>query len=238
MLAVLFAGLLESAGAHASTTSSQQMISSQPSTPTLPGPTSHASLPTITGRTKTPVSVGAATTVTPKVTPVTSVPGAHQSVSPPAPSVPPSPTKLYDSADPAGIPSNAPAVAGYVTGPYAWTPQEWAQFPHAAPITIDIVGGDKSAMVEDVEPGGVPVSDLRPWAQARIAQGYTPVIYSSLADRPAVAQQLQGLSWHWWAANPTGSPNLVYGSQATQWQWNGNSNDISRVPGGVAQLIH
>jgi hypothetical protein len=111
-------------------------------------------------------------------------------------------------------------------------------FPHASPITIDIVGGDTQAMVEDVEPGGVPISVLRTWAEARLAQGYTPVVYTTLADHPAVAQALAGLHWHWWAANPTGSPNLVPGSDATQWQWNGNANDISRVPGGVAHLIH
>lgn len=179
---------------------------------------------TTTGHMRTQVNAGVVTSAKSKVTPPT-----------PAPGVPPAPKFMFDSAAPGGIPASAQAVAGYVTGPYAWTPQQWAMFPHAQPITIDIVGGDKYAMVEDVEPGGVSVSVIRAWALERQAQHYTPVIYSAQSYYGAISQALAGLHWHWWAANPGGGP--VPGAVATQVQWNGNSFDLSVLQMSPSDII-
>lgn len=184
----------------------------------------------------TPSSAGVATTGTSKGTTHTPVSGASQPpVQQHAPTGPPAVHEWFDSAAPNGIPPSAKAVAGYVTGPYTWSPQQWAMFPHAQPLTIDIIGGDTHAMIEDVEPGGVPVGVIHQWAVSRLQQGYTPVIYSSVSDYPAVAAAMTGLHWHWWAANPGGAP--VPGAAATQVQWNGNSFDYSTSTMTPAQLI-
>jgi hypothetical protein len=144
---------------------------------------------------------------------------------PPAPVVPPT-VRVYDSTTPAAIPSNAQAVAGYVSGPYAWSPQQWAAFPNAAHIGIDTVGGDTNAAVEDVEPGAVQVSAIHSWALAKQSQGQVPIIYSSTSDYPAIQQAMTGIYYHWWAAQPTGQPHGVPGSDGTQWYW-GHSVDMS-----------
>jgi hypothetical protein len=136
--------------------------------------------------------------------------------------------EVYDSAQPQQIPSHARSVAGYVTGSYAWSRREWERF-HGRHITIDAIGGDVHADVEDVEGGAVPYWDLRPWAKARIRMGYVPVIYSSVSVHSLfLVHLMRGIRYQWWAASPTDKLHRLPGSVATQWDW-ASGYDVSET---------
>jgi hypothetical protein len=131
----------------------------------------------------------------------------------------PGPFHIFDSAQPNEIPANAHAVAGYDDGPYAYTGYDWGRFRHATKITIDILGGNRYADVEDVEDHGVPMRDIRGWAIARLHMHRVPVIYCSLGVIGEVRYAMRGVHFRWWSAQPNGIPHVVPGSVATQYSW-------------------
>jgi hypothetical protein len=86
---------------------------------------------------------------------------------------------MRDSTSSTDIPVLGTAlVAGYVNGLYAWNAAEWARFPGAAHVTIDVNGSDPRAAVLDVENGDATVSTAVTWVKARQKLGVAnPVIY-------------------------------------------------------------
>jgi hypothetical protein len=59
---------------------------------------------------------------------------------------------MYDGISAESLPPKALAVAGYVNGRYAWAPADWARFPAAAKVRIDVTGAAPAeASVVDVE---------------------------------------------------------------------------------------
>jgi len=133
------------------------------------------------------------------------------------------------------LPGALPAdhvAAVYATGPYAV--QASAVQGHGQVLWIDVRGTDPAADVLDIEPGCASPATAAAWVTARLRQYPTElaVLYTSLAEWSLVKGEVAGLPAsmqariRWWIANPTGSPHLVPGSDATQWYW-GSSVDIS-----------
>lgn len=56
-------------------------------------------------------------------------------------------------------------VMGYQNGHYAWSAEDWARFPHAAHVTIDVTGADPNADVLDIEAGDASVSEAPTWVK-------------------------------------------------------------------------
>jgi hypothetical protein len=143
------------------------------------------------------------------------------------------PHQMYDSVTPSAIPGGK-AVATYADGPYAASPASMA----GKNVTwIDTNGTDpKGATVLDVEPGDATPAGAATWASQRLnAHPHgTAVIYTMRSEWAAAQTSVHTLPhWQqhhirWWIADPTGTPHLVPGSDATQWYW-GTHYDISTV---------
>ena len=146
------------------------------------------------------------------------------------------PYQMYDSVTPSAIPGGK-AVATYADGPYAASPAAVAGH-HVT--WIDTNGSDPAgATVLDVEPGDATPAGAAAWAAQRLDTHphATAVIYTMRSEWAAAQTSIAGLPhWQqhhvrWWIADPTGTPHVVPGSNATQWYW-GTHYDISTVNPG------
>ncbi|MGN6795516.1 MAG: hypothetical protein ACTHJW_24250 [Streptosporangiaceae bacterium] len=141
------------------------------------------------------------------------------------------PYLIYDSVTPSALPAGN-AAATYATGNYAASPSQVAG--HKTVIWIDVTGYDHAASVLDVEPGDATPSMAASWASHRLKDNPRALarIYTMQSEWPAVKAAIAHLPAkmrshvRYWIADPTGSPHIVPGSDATQWYW-GKSYDIS-----------
>jgi hypothetical protein len=115
-------------------------------------------------------------------------------------------TDLYDSVTASAIPVTAEIVAGYTDGRYAWTPADWALFPHAYHVTISALPGNR-AMVGDCEQGDRTPAQLA----ADLASGVVQVGYCSYATWPSVEAEVKALGLpiqKYWVAYWDGDPTI------------------------------
>jgi len=132
---------------------------------------------------------------------------------------------------PQTIPANQ-VVATYADGAHPPPRSSVAGRKHV--LWIDVTGGDPAADVLDVEPGCATPAIAASWVSRKLTANPKSLarIYTMLSEWPAVQSAVASLpsgmraNIRWWIANPTGSPHLVPGSDATQWSW-GSSYDIS-----------
>ncbi|HEY3980565.1 MAG TPA: hypothetical protein VGM79_25030 [Streptosporangiaceae bacterium] len=153
-----------------------------------------------------------------------------------AAAAPAKPSTIYDSVIPSAIPSSQKSVATYATGPFA---ARASQVAGKKVMWIDTRGYDYKASVLDVEPGDATPSVAASWAWHRlkahpdaIARLYTMrsewgALKSAVSSFPAQMQH----RIHWWIADPTGTPHLVPGSDATQWYWGSHYDITTAAPG-------
>jgi hypothetical protein len=140
---------------------------------------------------------------------------------------------IYDSVTPSAIPAGR-AAATYATGNYAASPSQVAG--HKTVMWIDVTGYDHAASVLDVEPGDATPSMAASWAWHRLKDRPNALarIYTMRSEWPAVKAAVGRLPAkmrshvRYWIADPTGTPHIVPGSDATQWYW-GSSYDISKA---------
>ena len=143
------------------------------------------------------------------------------------------PYMIYDSVTPSAIPAGR-AAATYATGNYAASPSQVAG--HKTVMWIDVTGYDHAASVLDVEPGDATPSMAASWAWHRLKDRPSALarIYTMRSEWPAVKAAVGHLPAkmrshvRYWIADPTGTPHIVPGSDATQWYW-GSSYDISKA---------
>jgi hypothetical protein len=156
---------------------------------------------------------------------------------PPGHAAPAKPYLIYDSVTPGSIPASQGTVATYADGPHATPASEVTG--RKSVLWISITGQDYDASVVDVEPGNATPAAAASWAWHRlsasrhaVARIYTminewPAVKSAVASFPAQMQS----RIHWWIANPTGSPHLLPGSDATQWYWGSQYDITTAAPG-------
>jgi hypothetical protein len=153
--------------------------------------------------------------------------GSHEA----APATAARPYLIYDSVTPSSIPAGR-AAAVYATGSYAAQPSEVAG--HRPVLWIDTSGSDPGASVLDVEPGDATPAIAADWARRRLSANPHGLarLYTMRSEWPSVQAAVSSLSsWmrsriRYWIADPTGSPHIVPGSDATQWYW-GSHYDIT-----------
>jgi hypothetical protein len=169
-------------------------------------------------------------------------PARHQAAGHPAavrrakPVQPARPFQIYDSVTPGQIPAHH-MIATYATGNYAASAAEVAG--RGPVMWIDTTGSDYAASVLDVEPGDATPTVAANWAFHRLSQHRTGLarIYTMISEWPAVKSAVATLpSWmqshiRWWIADPTGSPHIVPGANATQWYWGSHFDITSASPG-------
>jgi hypothetical protein len=152
---------------------------------------------------------------------------------------------MYDSTTAADIPADAPMVAGYIDGNYAWTRQDWARFPSAAYLRIAVLHGTNDGAVLDIERGCSETWCAPIWAKMRMAAGLAiPTFYCRPTmpwpdpyNQQAVINALvtggvnpAGVAW--WFADYTGKPHMPSGGIACQYAndtYTGGHYDLSVV---------
>jgi hypothetical protein len=149
---------------------------------------------------------------------------------------PAKPFLVYDSVTPQAIPGN-PVIATYADGPNPDSPAMVAG--RGKVIWISITGLDPNASALDIEPGCASPSQAASWVSSRlrIHPHGVAILYTMISDWSAVQANVASLpSWmkshiRWWIADPTGTPHIVPGSQATQWYWGPNYDISTALPG-------
>jgi hypothetical protein len=147
------------------------------------------------------------------------------------------PYLIYDSVDPQAIPAGQ-VVATYSTGAHPVPTSAVAGRRRV--IWIDTLGTDPSGSNElDIEPGCASPSQAPGWVRARLTAHprATAILYSSISEWSEVRADVASLpAWmrariRWWIADPTGSPHMVPGANATQWYWGSNYDISTALPG-------
>lgn len=144
---------------------------------------------------------------------------------------------MYDSTNPYDIPANAPMVAGYVDGLYAWSQSGWDRHKGSVQVRICISPGTYYANVIDVENGDATADEAANWVAWQRSGGRFPSVYfsRSLFGTVSAAMQRRGLSssdWGVWAADWTGQSHILAGTYATQYADSamvGHHYDLSEV---------
>ena len=117
------------------------------------------------------------------------------------------------------IPQDAPLVAGYIDGFYAWSSAAWARFPEAVKVQIAVSAGTNAGQVLDVETGDATPAQAPAWCHMRRAAGQIPTVYCSLDSWPTVraAFTQSGIPEPcWWIADYNGSEAIMAGAIAHQ----------------------
>ncbi|HTZ28954.1 MAG TPA: hypothetical protein VMC83_33440 [Streptosporangiaceae bacterium] len=148
----------------------------------------------------------------------------------------PRPYLVYDSVNPGAIPGD-PVVATYADGPHPDSASSVANFSHV--LWVDIDASDPHADALDIEPGCATPSEAVGWVSARLnADPHgVAILYTMISQWQTVRDDVSSLpGWmqsriRWWIADPTGSPHVVPGSQATQWYWGQNYDISTALPG-------
>jgi len=141
------------------------------------------------------------------------------------------PYSIYDSVTPSVLPTNK-AAAVYANGSYAASASQMAH--HKNVLWIDTNGSNPNANVLDVEPGDATPAGAAAWVQQRLTAHPhdVAIVYTMKSAWGDVKTDVGHLpSWmqhkvRYWIADPTGTPHVVPGSDATQWYW-GQSVDIT-----------
>jgi hypothetical protein len=126
---------------------------------------------------------------------------------------------MIDAVTPANIPADAQVVGGYLNGPYAWSPADWARFPHAVHVGISVRASFTQGHVLDVEIGDATPAESVGWVLARRAAGADPSVYCNASTWPLVqaAFHARGVAEpHYWIAKYDGIASLPAGAVAKQ----------------------
>lgn len=147
---------------------------------------------------------------------------------------------MYDSVNPAAIPTSAQLVAGYVSGRWTWTAGNWARFPNSVHVTIATAASVNNGVVLDVEQGDATPAQAPGWVATRRAAGVDPTVYCSASTWASVVAAFTNAHipqpHYWIAAYPGGGPILptLGGIQAVAHQYadpatSGGDYDLSIV---------
>ncbi len=142
------------------------------------------------------------------------------------------PVQMFDSTTVNQVPGDAPAVAGYVGGPWPTYLQLLQLFPRAYHLSIAVNAGEDAECL-DIEGGDAEPYEAPAWVRRQLARGVRrPVVYASVTIMPTVLAALESdgmssSSVRIWTAHYTGIAHVCtpescgYGLQAsadaTQW---------------------
>jgi hypothetical protein len=146
------------------------------------------------------------------------------------------PSTIYDSVTPSTIPSGKDAAV-YADGTYQASTASVAGHKHV--LWIDTNGSRTDANVLDVEPGDATPAGAAAWVKAKLTKdpNATAIVYTFKSDWASVISSIQALPKSmqahvkYWIADPTGTPHILPGAEATQWYWGANY-DISAAKAG------
>ena len=145
-------------------------------------------------------------------------------------------TTIYDSTNPQAIPAGQ-QVAAYSNGSFQASGASVQGRGNV--LWIDTNGSDTHASALDVEPGDATPAQAAQWVSAKLSASPNSdaIVYTFKSDWSTVQGDINGLpSWmqshvKYWIADPTGTPHILPGASATQWDWGSNYDISSAQPG-------
>lgn len=158
-------------------------------------------------------------------------------------------TAMFDSIEVDQIPTNAPAVAGYVGGNWPTYLELQTRFPKAEKLSIAI-SASEDAQCLDIEAGDATPGQAPGWVRRQLARGVKrPVLYTSASQMDLVVSVLRAAGIgrsqvRLWSAHYTFAPHLcgphscgeVHSTTADATQWTdaalGRNLDQSLVAAG------
>lgn len=134
----------------------------------------------------------------------------------------------------AGAFPNAPYVAGYLNGTYAWSQADWDLFPKAKHIGITTTASANIGDVLDVETGDATPAQAEAWISGRKMAGYfRPTIYCNLSTVPAVragtGKWKLGVDYDLWVAVYDDSQASPYAGSIAKQYASGQNWDLNVV---------
>lgn len=139
--------------------------------------------------------------------------------------------------NPANVAHDYDYVAIYVNGRFSVDPATVQKaYPDARVFWIDVLGNNPEASIKDIETGDISPSSVPGIVAARfrVHPDANTRLYCNLSTWPAVKTEVRNLPQNqrdtirYWIANPTGTPHIVPGSDATQYMF-GQILDLSEV---------
>jgi hypothetical protein len=143
---------------------------------------------------------------------------------------------IYDSTNPTSIPAGQ-TVATYSNGSFQASNASVAGRGNV--LWIDTNGSNTHAKALDVEPGDATPAGAAQWVSHKLTDNPNTdaIVYTFKSDWSAVQGQINTLpGWmqshvKYWIADPTGTPHILPGSSATQWDWSSNYDISMTQPG-------
>ena len=144
---------------------------------------------------------------------------------------------MFDAVNPANLPADAPAVAGYLDGPRSqWPSSAWNRWTRTPHLVISVLADDRANTL-DAEYGNAPNAQVAAAARARQDRGQWTVCYSNRSNLDPVctalraagcrlmpAQSFPAPGVYLWIADPTGEAHLDVAEApvqpvAVQYRW-------------------
>lgn len=127
---------------------------------------------------------------------------------------------MFDSTQPALIPADAPIVAYYVDGQYAWSSDQLARFTNSLKVSIACFP-QTAADILDVEQGCAAPSDVPGWLDRYAQPNWkTPTVYVNRSNWDTVRAAVGGRRTDYWLALP-GAMFVPAGAVAVQFDYPG-----------------
>jgi hypothetical protein len=116
-----------------------------------------------------------------------------------------------DSTTPDVLPVNTPIVGGYVNGRYKWSDADWARFPGAYQLRINVTGLPGRGNTLDVERGDATAAHCVPWYDSITWKPPAErCIYVGRDNLPSVLTRMAGRPFMLWLATLDGSMPTAY----------------------------
>jgi hypothetical protein len=129
-------------------------------------------------------------------------------------------------------PATIDLIAYYVDGKYVPSNAQLARFAGKVHVPISVNPSGNLGVVLDGAPDNGSTGEEPGWVARRRAAGVDPTVYTTLSLWSSLVQAMNAAHVaqpHWWIADWTGTPNMIDGAVAHQYQNNGTKWDRSVV---------
>lgn len=120
----------------------------------------------------------------------------------------------FDTTTPDVLPVNSPIIGGYINGNFAWAKDDWARFPGAQQLRINVTGIPARGNTLDVERGGAsPANCVSWWESITWLPPERRIIYVGRDQLPSVMERMGTRPFMLWLATLDGTTPSMYANR-------------------------
>jgi hypothetical protein len=121
----------------------------------------------------------------------------------------------FDTTTPDVLPVNVPVIGGYINGKYQWSSKDWARFPGAHQMRINVTGTPGRGNTLDVERGDATPDHCVAWWESIVWKlPQERCIYVNRSQLPAVLSAMGTRPFMLWLATLDGSMPTVMNNRS------------------------